>query len=252
MKIAVITGASSGLGVYFALETDRQRADIDEIWLIARREDRLRKTAEKLNKKTKILPLDITDSKALDIYINELTAAKAKISLLINNAGFGKLGNFDEITPADNGGMVRLNCEALTVFTSLSIPFMCEGGEIINTCSIASFAPNIRMAVYSSTKAYVMSFSRALREELKHKKINCIAVCPGPMDTEFFPVAGIGKGVSRTFDTLPRVNPEIMAKISLKASKKGRAVYTNRAFFKFYRVLAKLLPHSIVMKLCKT
>jgi short-subunit dehydrogenase len=129
---------------------------------------------------------------------------------------------------------------------------MKEKSEIINTCSIASFAPNARMAVYSSTKAYVMSFSRALRFELKPRKINVLAVCPGPMDTEFLPVAGIGKGDSFTFDTLPRVNPKKLAKNTLKASKKGKGVYTELAFYKFYRFLAKVLPHSLVMHLCKT
>ena len=129
---------------------------------------------------------------------------------------------------------------------------MRENSEIINSCSIASFAPNTRMAVYSSTKAYVMSLSRALREELKPRKINVLAACPGPMQTEFLSIAGIGKGTSRTFDTLPRVNPQVMAEKSLKASKNKRAVYTNRLFFKFYRLLAKILPHGIVMKLAGT
>ena len=148
--------------------------------------------------------------------------------------------------------MLRLNCEALTVISRMCLPFMGENAEIINTCSIAAFAPNARMAVYSSTKAYIMSFSRALRFELKDKKINVIAVCPGPMDTEFLPVAGIAKGSSNTFDTLPRVNPKKMAEGSLKASKKGKGVYTNRIFYKFYRILAKLLPHSLVVKFCQT
>ena len=129
---------------------------------------------------------------------------------------------------------------------------MCKGAEIINISSIASFVPNARMAVYSSTKAYVTSFSRALRYELKRKKINVLAVCPGPMDTEFLPVANIGKGSSHTFDTLPRVNPTMIAKKSLAASKKGRAVYTGRAFYKFYRFLSRIIPHKILMKLAAT
>jgi short-subunit dehydrogenase len=129
----------------------------------------------------------------------------------------------------------------------LSLDYIIENGDIINSCSIASFAPNSRMAVYSSTKAYVMSFSRALREELKSRKINDLAVCPGPMDTEFLSLANITKGASRTFDTLPRVNPRNMAVRSLKASQKKRGVYTDRLFYKFYRVLAKVLPHRLVM-----
>lgn len=251
MKIAVITGASSGLGEEYAFEVEKSRPDIDEIWLIARRENKLSKLAEKLKKPTKVLSLDLTDSAQLKKYTNALTEACADVKLLINNAGYGKIGNIDEISHEDNGGMVRLNCEAMTVFTSLTLPFMSEKSEIINICSIASFVPNSRMAVYSSTKAYVMSFSRAIRRELKPRKINCLSVCPGPMDTEFLSVAGIKKGVSRTFDTLPRVNPKAVAKKSLKASKKGKGVYTNRAFYKFYRVLAKLLPHNLLMKFAK-
>ena len=252
MKIAVITGASSGLGAEYAFAVDRDRADIDCIWLIARREDRLIKTAERLSKAYKILPLDITDRKSVNILCEEIKSAKAEIKLLINNAGFGRLGDFKNISPADNAGMVALNCEAVTFITSRLLPFMKKGGEIINSCSIAAFAPNTRMAVYSSTKAYVLSLSKALRAELKKDKINVLAVCPGPMDTEFLPVAGIAEGSSKTFDTLPRVNPAVMAKKSLSASKKGRGIYTNRIFYKFYRVLAKLLPHGLVMKLCGT
>lgn len=252
MKTAIITGASSGLGTEFAIEVLEQRKDIEEIWLIARREDKLIEISKKLGGKAKILPLDITKPEALEKYTQILNESKPDVKILINNAGYGKLGNFDTLTPNDNGGMIRLNCEALTVITSLTLPFMTENSEIINSCSIASFAPNTRMAVYSSTKAYVMSFSRALRSELKSRKINCIAICPGPMDTEFLGVAGIEKGTSHTFDTLPRVNPKTMAEKSLIASKKKKAVYTNLAFYKFYRIVAKLLPHSLVMKMAGT
>lgn len=252
LKIAVITGASSGLGEEYALKIDKMRNEIDEIWLIARREERLLALAKKLNKKTRTLTLDITKEKSIEEYKNLLTESGGEVKILINNAGCGKLGDFDSMPSADSRIMVSLNCEALTVTTSVTLPFMKAGGEILNSCSIASFAPNSRMAVYSSTKAYVMSFSRALRNELKPKKINVLAVCPGPMDTEFLGIAGIEKGTSRTFDTLPRVNPSVMAEKSLIASKKAKAVYTNRIFYKFYRILAKVLPHSIVMLMAKT
>ncbi len=252
MKIAIITGASSGLGEKFALEIDKSRSDIEEIWLIARREEKLKALAQKLAKNTKVLSLDITNAADLEKYKQELSNTNAVVGLLINNAGFGKIGNFTELSYNDNTGMVRLNCESLTALTSLTLPFMPENSEIINSCSIASFAPNTRMAVYSSTKAYVMSLSRALRAELKPRKINVLAVCPGPMETEFLSLAGIQKGVSHTFDTLPRVSPEAVAKKSLVASKRKKAVYTNRIFYKFYRILAKLLPHSLVMKMAGT
>ena len=250
MKIAVITGASSGLGKEYAIAVDKMRADIDEIWLIARRKDKLEELAEGLKTNVRCVSIDITDSECLNKYSELLKQNAADVKLLINNAGFGKLGDFDKLDAADNTGMVRLNCEALTAMTSLTLPFMSENSEIINTCSIAAFAPNTRMAVYCSTKAYVLSLSKALRSELKKRKINVLAVCPGPMNTEFLPLAGIATGSSHTFDTLPRVNPKIMAEKSLKASKSGKGVYTNLLFYKFYRVIAKVLPHSIVMKMC--
>ena len=252
MNIAVITGASAGLGWEYTKAVYETRADLDEIWVIARREDRLQELQTQLGSTVIPVAFDITDPQAVENYVNLLKGKNATVKLLINNAGFGKLDNFEDISTQENARMVRLNCEALTVMTSVTLPFMNEHSEIINSCSIASFAPNTRMAVYSSTKAYVMSLSRALRLELKPRKINVLAVCPGPMDTEFLGIANIEKGVSHTFDTLPRVNPRTMAVKSLAASRKGRAVYTNLLFYKFFRVLAKILPHSIVMKFCGT
>ena len=252
MNIAVITGASAGLGVEYAKAVDKKRNDIEEIWLIARRKDKLGEVAKSLSKPVRILSFDITDNQGVSDYVNLLESEKANVKLLINNAGFGKLGLFYEISKEDNAGMIRLNCEALTVMANVTLPFMSEGAEIINTCSIASFAPNARMAVYSSTKAFVMSFSRALRAELKSRKINCLAVCPGPMETEFLSLAGIEKGTSHTFDTLPRDNPRRVAENSLKASQKGKAVFADHIFYKFYRVVAKILPTSLVMLMAKT
>lgn len=252
MNIAVITGASSGLGLEYVKAVYETRTDLDEIWIIARRKDRLERISSDIGNTVIPLAFDITDSDSVKQYTELLKEKGAEVKLLINNAGLGKLDDFDKISAEDNVDMVRLNCEALTVMTSVTLPFMNSGGEIINTCSIASFAPNTRMAVYSSTKAYVMSFSRALNVELKKRKINVLAVCPGPMDTEFLGIANIKDGVSHTFDTLPRVNPEIIARKSLAASKKKKAVYTNRLFYKFYRIVAKILPHSLVMKMCGT
>ncbi len=252
MKIAVITGASSGLGTEYAKAVDKMRQDIDEIWLLARREDKLLEVAALLNKKTRAVKCDITNQDCINEYVSLLKSENAEIKLLINNAGFGKLGYFYDISTEDNAGMIRLNCEALTVMTSVSLPFMKENSEIINTCSIASFAPNSRMAVYSSTKAYVMSFSRALRQELKTRKINVLSVCPGPMETEFLSLAGINKGDSKTFDTLPRDNAQKVAEHSLKASLKKKAVFADHIFYKFYRFASKILPTSIVMKMAKT
>ena len=149
-------------------------------------------------------------------------------------------------------GMIELNCVALTNVLNFSLPFMKRGSTAINVCSIAAFTPNPRMAVYSSTKAYVYSLSKALRFELKRRGINVLAVCPGPMETEFLALADIAPGSSKTFDTLPRVNPVKTAEKSVKSALKGRGIYTPKGFYKFYRVLSKLAPHSILMHFSQT
>ncbi len=250
MKICVITGASSGLGKEYVSCVYNRYTDIDEIWIIARRLDRLNEIQSSFKSKVKAYSMDITKEDFAEKYEGLLKDNNAEIKLLINNAGFGKLGMFEDISLKDNVGMVNLNCAAFTTVAKISLKYMKEESKIINTCSIASFAPNTRMTVYSSTKAYVMSFSKGLREELKPRKINVLAVCPGPMDTEFLPVANIGKGDSKTFDNLPRVNPKVIAEKSLIASDKNKSVYTNRIIYKIYRLVAKILPQNLVMKFC--
>lgn len=252
MNIAVVTGASSGLGKCYVDALCRDYK-FDEIWLIARRKERLEEIAQQnSDTKFRILPLDLTKDEHLEVYKGELERSGATIGLLINNAGYGKLGDFDKMEAAQCKGMIELNCVALTNVLNLSLHFMKRGSAAINVCSIAGFTPNPRMAVYSSTKAYVYSLSKALRFELKKRGINIMAVCPGPMETEFLALADIAPGSSKTFDTLPRVNPVKAAEKSIKAALKGRGIYTPKGFYKFYRVLSKLIPHGLLMNFSKT
>ena len=251
MNVAVLTGASAGLGKAFFDALLQNRPQVDELWLIARRKERLEALAASTNQKVRVLALDLVKAESLTTLRELLETEKPQVKALINNAGFGKMGYVYELTPEEQGGMVDLNCRALTELSALFAPYMQKGGYILNVCSIASFVPNPRMTVYSSTKAYVMSFSRGLREELKPKGVNVLALCPGPMSTEFLDVAAI-TGQSKTFERLPYCDPQQVASRALDAALAGRAVYTNRLFFKFYRLLAKILPRSLVMKMCKT
>ncbi|MBQ7726014.1 MAG: SDR family NAD(P)-dependent oxidoreductase, partial [Clostridia bacterium] len=146
MKTAVITGASSGLGKEYATAVAKNRPEIEQIWLIARREEKLKEIAGRIGEKARVLALDLTNPGDQDRYARLLQTEKPDVRLFINNAGFGKLGNFDALSPADNAGMVRLNCEAATVMTALTLAFMNGGAEILNICSIAAFVPNTRMA----------------------------------------------------------------------------------------------------------
>ena len=249
--IAIITGASSGLGVELYKEVQKEK--LDEIWIIARREDRLNKIKEDFGKiETKVIPMDVTLNENMLKLENLLNESEYNVKFLFNNAGFGVIGDVIDASYDVQGNMVALNDKSLVEITTIVLKHMTAGSCIINTCSIASFVPNARMSVYSATKAFVMSYSRSLRYELRKRKINVTAICPGPMNTEFLAVAGIDKGVSKTFDTLPRCDVSKTAKGGIKASKKGRGVYTPHPFYKFYRVLAKILPHSWLMGASKT
>lgn len=253
MKTAIITGASSGLGSEFFRALCKSESDIEEIWLIARRTDRLNALAAEFpNVNALPVSLDLSRPESIEKLTGMFKEKNADIKLLINNAGFGFLGELYGQDPQKQVSSIQVNCCALTALTTAALPFMHEGSCIINTCSIAAFAPNPRMTVYSSTKSYVYFFSCSLRFELKSRGINVLAVCPGPMNTEFLLNAGITEGSSRTFDALPRCSASDVAAKSLIKAKKGRAVYTPRVFYKLYRVLSKLLPCSLVMHMSKT
>lgn len=250
MKTAIITGASSGLGAEFVQQVKQFFPEVEECWLIARHEAQLQDIRVP-GMQLRPLALDLTDFDHIRRLIQTLKEHNPQVVLLINCAGCGYLGNFHESTPGDQCRMLDLNIRALTCVTGEVLPYLQPDGHIINISSIASFVPNVRMTVYSATKAYVSFFSRGLQEELKPLGISVTAVCPGPMDTAFLQTGHI-KGNSKTFDILPYCDPKKVVKGALKATKKGKAVYTPHGFYKFYRVLSKIAPHAILLHAAKT
>ena len=197
------------------------------------------------------MPLDLCDEKSFDELSDLLAAEKPEIELLINNAGCGYLGNIGETSWRDQTRMADLNVRAMTAVTEIAVPYVADGGRIINISSIASFCPNPRMTVYSATKAFASFFSRGLGDELRPRGIKVTAVCPGPMATEFLDIANI-TGRSKTFQTLPYCDPKKVALGSLKAAKAGKAVYTPKGFYKLFRFLAKILPQSLMINFTRT
>ena len=251
MSIAIITGASSGLGKEFLKQTAAVYPEIEEIWVIARRLEKLEELQEDLpNYKIVPIKLDLTEESAYISFQDCLAKKRPDIKLMINNAGFGKLCDFAETPYRDHMLQCDLNVRALTVMTNLVLPYMRPGAAVIEVCSIAAFVPTPNMTVYCSTKAYVLSFAKALRTELRSRKINVLAVCPGPMATEFLDVAEI-TGNSKLFDSLPYCQADQVAYKALRAAKKGRGVYTNKVLYKVYRVLGKILPHNWMMHFTK-
>lgn len=251
MRIAIITGASTGLGEEFAEQMGAFFPDVEQVWLIARRRERLEALAGALKGvRAEVFPLDLCDRGSFAALAEKLTAEKPEVRLLVNNAGCGYLGDVGQGAVDKQIRMTDLNVTAMTAVAHIVIPYMSAGSHIINVSSIASFCVNPRMTVYSSTKAYVSSFTRGLACELKDAGIGVTAVCPGPMDTEFLDIGRI-KGNSKTFETLPYCDPRQVVAGTLAAAKAGKVMYTPKAFYKLYRVLAKILPHALVAPLAK-
>ena len=205
--IAIVTGASAGLGAQFARQIAEQFPEIDTVWLIARRVGKLEDLAQTIEGKQVIcLGLDLCDAKSFKYFADHLAEKRPKVGLLVNNAGCGTLGNLGEVPNETQARMCDLNVRALTLMTNTVLPYMVSGGHIINVSSIASFCPNPRMTVYSASKAYVSAFTGGLADELKPRGISVTAVCPGPMQTEFLDVAGI-TGKSKTFRDAALLRP---------------------------------------------
>lgn len=249
MVTALITGASSGLGKEYINAIMEQYPSVDSFWIIARNKEALFKVAEEHTDKTiATISLDLAKDESLEVMEQLLKENNPEIKVLVNNAGFGKCSDFFASVRGEQTGMVDLNCKALTGLTRLCLPYMLDDSLVLNIASIAAFAPTPRMSVYSATKAFVLSLSKALHDELRPRGIKVLAVCPGPMDTEFWKVANVPEGKSRLIDKLPRVSPKEVAEGSLRAAKRGKMVYTKSFFYKLYRLLAKLLPHGFIME----
>ena len=248
-QIAVITGASSGMGREFVLQLDSFCPSLDEIWVMARRGKRLERLAMQSQIPLRIFEGDITKKKIRRALRAALLDEKPALRILVNAAGFGRTGTVAEIAaeePFIQTDMIDLNCRALTAITEICLPFMRKGSRIINLASAAAFCPQPSFAVYAATKAYVLSFSRALHMELKSKGIYVTAVCPGPVKTEFFRVSGELTG---TLKKLTVAGTQAVVRKALKVSlaKKQLSVYGPP--MKAARAGAKLLPHSLIMKL---
>lgn len=188
--VALITGASAGLGVDFARQLS---AKGKRLVLVARRKDRLDALAANLGN-ARAVEIDLCKGGAVDRLMADLAAHGEHVDLLINNAGFGLTGRFAELDGTRQRQMIDLNCGALVELAHAVLPGMIErkSGAILNVASTAAFQPGPGMAVYFATKAFVLSFSEALHEEVKGRGVKVSALCPGPTATEFGQVAGFG------------------------------------------------------------
>ena len=184
------------MGREFTIKLEEQK-NFDEIWVIARRADRLEELKGVLGDKVRPISLDLTESASLDKFKAMLEEEKPEIDVLVNASGYGKFGAFEELPLDEQLGMLDLNAKALTAVTYLSMPYLKKGSEVYQIASLSSFQPVPYLGVYGATKAYVLSFTRAIGAEIRKKGIKMMAVCPGWVKTEFFERAVVKEEIGR-------------------------------------------------------
>ena len=240
----LITGASSGLGAEFARQC---AARGDRVVLVARRKDRLRQIAEEIGG-AEIIVADLSKPGAATKVAAEVITRNLWTRTLINNAGFGLIGQFERLSLARQLEMIDLNIRALTNLTFVVLNDMRLRGEgaILNVASTAAFQPGPKMAVYFATKAFVLSFTEAVHEELKPHGINVSCLCPGPTRTEFGKVAGFGGNVA--FDRVAMEAPEVVA-AGLQGLEKNHAVVVPGIVNKIVAASTRFAPRPIVRKI---
>lgn len=246
MQIAIVTGASSGLGREYCLLLNAE--NLDEIWLIARRENLLRSLAEEIHTRTKIFPCDLLNDEHIQKFFDALELEKPDVKFFINSAGFGKIGGASDIELDDLRKMIDLNCKSAVILTQKIIPFMSAGSHILQICSCSAFQPIPYLNVYAATKSFLLSYSRALAVELAPKKIFVSAICPYRIkDTEFISVAQDTKNSSYIKNFPFAGTAKEIAIKSFRAAKSGAIVITPDIISTLHRFITKIFPKKLLM-----
>lgn len=244
-QIALVTGASSGMGRCFVRKIAENYPFLHEIWVIARREEALDALQKELPEtELKILVCDLSDRQSFPALEELLKQESPRIRLLVNGAGLGHNGPVERQAPDGICSTVDVNCRALMVVTRICLPYLGRGSRVIQMASGSAFLPQPGFAVYAASKACVLSFSRALREELRHKKISVTAVCPGPVRTDFFRAGGISiSPVKKMF----LAEPEKVVERALEDAARGKAVSVYGISMKLVRLAAAVLPEGLLI-----
>ncbi len=248
MNIAIVTGASSGMGREFVRQLGSY-VQVDQIWVIARREQALHSLQKEIATPLRPIPLDLCQEDSFTCLRQLLEAEKPTIRLLVNAAGFGKFGHLQDISLEDDLRMVDLNCKALVAMTRLCLPYMDRPSHILQLDSLSAFQPVPFITTYGATKSFVLSYSRAANRELRGTGIRMMAMNPGWVKTEFFDhaMASDPNGAVRYFNHLWEAKDVVSTGLKdLYRSKKDYSVHglpiRNQVR------LVKLLPHKIVME----
>ena len=246
MKIAIVTGASSGMGREFVRQLSAY-VQVDEILAIARRREALEALKAETPVPVRPVVLDLLKSESFDELRSLLEGEQPEIALLVNAAGFGKFGAYRKATIEDDCRMIDLNCKALLVMTRLCIPYMKPGSHILELDSLSAFQPVPYITTYGATKAFVLSYSRAMNRELKDKGIRVMAMNPGWVKTEFFRHAfQTNDGEVQYFDRLYEAADVVKTGLhDLYKTKKDCSIHGLPV--KLQVLAVKLVPHGFVM-----
>lgn len=245
-RIAIITGASSGLGREFAIQLDGMQV-VDEFWLIARGKTALEQLADRLNTPVRPISADLTIKAQVDGIARMLDEERPRVTYLVNAAGFGKFGDWRSISDEAVDSMIDLNCKALVDMTRIVLLHMERGGRIVQVASAAAFAPLPQMNVYAATKAFVLRYTRALRWELHGSGITVSALCPTWVKTGFEKVArdsGDGNAVGHL---LGAQDAHSVVRRALMANKAHFAVACASPQSFAFRAVSKVLPDCMIM-----
>lgn len=245
--IAIITGASAGFGAEFARQL-AQSQDYSELWLIARREDRLQEVAAEVEKLSqgkvacKTLVLDLQQPAAIAAIVRELENTDKSLGLLISNAGLGFMGDFAEQSAEKIDDMLAVNVQALTMLTHACLPYLQKGSGIINIASSAGFLPLPGFNVYAATKAYVLHFSLALRRELRPRGVRVTTVCPGVATTEFFDIAGQPGRGTRGIERFTSTTAASVVRAALAGHRANWPISIDHWGIKIFTFFIKFIP----------
>jgi len=247
MNIAIVTGASSGMGREFVRQLG-SFVHVDEIWAIARRQEALEALKEEVSIPVRPVMLDLCREESYESLAALLAAEMPNVKLLVNAAGFGKFGSFENIPAVDDYRMIDLNCKALVAVTRAVLPYMKAGSHVLQLDSLSAFQPVPYITTYGATKAFVLSYSRAMNRELKGRGIRMMAMNPGWVKTEFFNHALQTNGGSEVQYYNKLWEAADVVKTGLKDLYKTKKDYSVHGFSVRMQVrLVKLLPHSMVM-----
>lgn len=241
-KIAIITGASGGIGREFVKKLLEE--DVDEIWAVARNREKLVALQKEMGRKIVVIPKDLTKSEELYSIGEMLYKEKPVVAYLVNNAGIARMGSYKEFTVEEIENTININCSAMAVLCTMCIPYMQKDSRILNISSASAFQPQPYLNLYGATKVFERNYSRALNAELKGSGITVTAVCPGWVDTELL----MRKVNGKTVKFPGMVSAARVVETALKDAKRGKDMSVCSLYVKYEHVIAKLFPQRAVMR----